>query len=161
MTKNKKRRKLSLGITMSIYLIDSIVFMRYSPNETQNTFRKYIFTQYIYQNIEIWQFSIFSKFHIFFKIDRYESIAPLKCHPILPQFIYKRSQPNQSSILKNIKYSHFFWHFSTFLKIIFYCINYNYEPIKQIKCQKNVKNCLNLINIELVLEKKLRKKLAA
>ena len=55
----------------------------------------------------------------------------------------------------------FFWHFSTFLKIIFYCINYNYEPIKQIKCQKNVKNCLNLINIELVLEKKLRKKIGS
>ena len=104
--------------------------------------------------------NFFSKFHIFFKIDRYESIAPLKCHPILPQFIYKRSQPNQSSILKKIKYSHF-WHFSTFLKIIFYCINYNYEPIKQKKCQKNVKNCLNLINIELVLEKKLRKKIGS
>ena len=62
---------------------------------------------------------------------------------------------------EKFKYSHFFGHFSTFLKIIFYCINYNYEPIKQIKCQKNVKNCLNLINIELVLEKKLRKKIGS
>ena len=47
---------------------------------------------------------------------------------------------------------HIFWHFSTFLNIIFYYINYNYESIKQLKCPKNVSICLNLINIKLVIE---------
>ena len=160
MTKNKKRRKLSLGITMNIYLIDSIVFMRYSPNETQNTFRKNIFTKYIYQNIEIWHFSFFSKFQ-FSNNDRHRSIAPLKCHWILPQFIYKRIEPNQrkESISKNQNFTFLTsWHFQFFWNII-YCKNYNYESIKQLKCQKNVWKCLKLINIGLVIEKTVAKKI--
>ena len=40
-------------------------------------------------------FQFFSKFHIFFKNDRYRSIALLNCHWIMPQLIYKRIETNQ------------------------------------------------------------------
>ena len=68
------------------------------------------------QNIEIWQFSIFTKFLIFFsKNDRKRSIAPLNCHWIMPQFIYKRIETNQrKESISKTKTSHFLKFFNFF-----------------------------------------------
>ena len=141
MTKNKKRRKLSLGITMNINLIDSIVFMRYSPNETQNTFRKYIFTKYIYIKISKFDiFQFFLNFTFFQKWSAQKHSATKMSLNIASVYLQENwTKSTQGIHFKKPKISFFDnLRFSIFLKNIIYCINYNYKPIKQLICQKNV-----------------------